>query len=137
KGKVSPDLAGAIVATRDALKDKNLDLAYELSSVKSFVTGRIDPTDMEHHFQEDRDANAKILRGSSVYSELDGLHHDLAWEVDKMPSGMVVMSANGMAEKGQAMISHPTIRLINQERDVIERRARAENAAWREQYPRN
>ena len=119
-------LREAIIATKQALIDGDLSLAYQLSAVKSFITGVLNPKDKRHAFQEDNDANEKIL-GNSLYCILDGIHFRLAMTIGEMPSGMMVVSAfqsgalatEEMKRKGD----HPIIKRMDYEHNAIRRRA--------------
>jgi hypothetical protein len=120
KGKMSDDLRKAIIELKEALLQSDLDLAYEVSAVKSYVAGmRAGP---ENHFTEDTEHN-RIALGRDIYCLLDTLHHDLAFSINKMPSGMMIVSADGWRQKGQPERTSPTLALIVQEHEAIVDRA--------------
>jgi hypothetical protein len=124
KGVMSPMLKQAVEAIIIALNDKNLNLAYQLSVVKSFITGVLDPKDKVHAFQENCTANEKLFgEGNDIYSLLDGIHFSLAMKVDKMPSGMMIMSGtpqgNVNVTEMKRIGSHPIIKRIKAERKAV------------------
>ena len=123
KGIMSPRLKEAVEAILKAINDKNPPLAYQLSVVKSFITGTLNPKDKVHAFQEDQDANEKSL-GESIYSLLDGVHFRLSMAVDSMPSGMMILSSSKdgktmKTEEMKSVGSHPIIRRIKAERKAL------------------
>jgi len=130
--KISPDLKFAVSETIKALDRGDTRLAYELTSVKSYVSG-VSGDPKENHFREDTEYNEKKL-GQSVYGILDGLHHELAMIVDEIPSGMVVITAEGMSSGGRVTRKHPTISLIQKENQVIQKRANRLNALREKGY---
>lgn len=114
KGTMSPRLQEAVKAILKALQEKDMELAYQLSVVKSFITGSLNPKDRVHAFQEDSKKNKDVLT-VSIYSILDTIHHDIASTIGRMPSGMMAVSRSGVAQ----MISegtHPIIERIKYER---------------------
>jgi hypothetical protein len=126
-GVMSPMLKQAVEAIIKALHDKDLHLAYQLSVVKSFVCGILDPKDKFHAFQEDSVANEKTFgEGNDIYSLLDSIHFSLAMKVDKMPSGMMIMAGtpkgNLNVTEMKSVGSHPIIKRIKQERTAIWKR---------------
>ena len=122
KGIISEPLKNAVKETILALEGGDSELAYELSAVKSLVAGEgADPE--VYHFRENIEQNRNTL-GSSVYALLDFIHHDLAFGLGKIPSGMMILSANGMREKAGAEKRHPVITRIQEERAAIQRKAR-------------
>jgi len=123
KAIISPHLKEAINEIINAINVGDIELAYELSVVKSFVTGGMDHNSNEHHFRENHEYNENVL-GRSVYGELDSIHFDLAMSLKRMPSGMMILSANGMTKKGEAKREHPIILLIKSEREAIRNRVR-------------
>ena len=114
---MSPMLKKAVSATIEALKNKDLKLAHQITACKSYVVGEIDTKDTEHAFQEDEAANKKAL-GDSLYSILDGVHFEIAMAADEMPSGIVALSTRGatsMRHKG----THPVVqRIIDEDRAI-------------------
>jgi hypothetical protein len=124
KGSLSPMLRKAIEATVEALDKKNLKLACELTSCKSILIGALQPKNKVYAFQEDSDVNEKVL-GNSLYVILDIIHHDLAWQIDEMPSGQAIFSAgpNGLViqERPSPKGTHPVVRRIKKERDAIKK----------------
>lgn len=122
KGRMSPKLRAAINSIITALRNNDIELAYELSAVKSYISGVIDPKDKEHHFQEDYEYNRKVF-GEDIYVFLDGLHHDLAWEVDKLPSGTMIMTAERKIEKGRSKRKHPIVAMMEEEHRKIWKKA--------------
>jgi hypothetical protein len=135
KAKISPRLQEAVKATIQALKDKDLALAYQITACKSYTTGTLKPSDRVHAFQEDRDYNEKTLKGS-VYCILDNIHHDLAWKLNQLASGMIVVGSNKietMTSKG----THPIVKRIIFEHKAIEKDvyeskyARHTTSTWR------
>lgn len=127
KAKMTPALKAAMLELRDAIRRGDDDAAYELSSVKSFITGSLE-TSGRNHFGEDNDYNRKIL-GGSVYSLIDNLHFKLAMKADKIPSGMMVLSSRGVGrspvitQKGISRKKSPTLTLIRKEDAAIRKEA--------------
>jgi len=122
KAIISEPLKNAVKETIIALEGGNSELAYELTAVKSLVTGeKADPE--VHHFRENTQQNKSTL-GRSVYALLDSIHHDLAFKLSKIPSGMMILSADGMREKAESEKQHPVITRIQEERAAIRRKAR-------------
>jgi len=123
KKKMSPDLRRAIKATITALKKKDYELAYELSSVKSLIATKIEGRKLprRYHFYE---PEAQAKRRGNVYSVMDTIHHELAYKVQKYPSGMMVVSTGGIFQKGKPKVKHPIITMMNRERAAIRRRIR-------------
>jgi hypothetical protein len=121
KATISPRLREAARETIKALQTHNWNLAYQLTAVKSYVTGVLDPKDKVHAFQENHEANKKIL-GSSVYSIMDGIHHAIAFSIDALPSGAQVVSLNGIREM-KSKGTHPIVRRIKYEHRQIEKDA--------------
>jgi hypothetical protein len=118
KGIISPRLRYAIEEILKALNANNWELAYQLTAVKSLITGVINPKDKVQAFQEDHEANEKIL-GNSVYSILDHIHHDIAFGLDEMPSGSKTLHANGKTSEFKAKGIHPIVRRIQYEHRMI------------------
>jgi hypothetical protein len=119
-GIISPKLRYAIEEIIKALNVLDWDLAYQLTAVKSFITGIINPKAKAYAFQEDHDANKKIL-GNSVYCILDGIHHDIAFAIDELPSGVMVLKGDGKISEHKARGVHPIVRRIKYEHQMIEK----------------
>lgn len=119
---VSEPLKNAVKEAIIALEGGDIELAYELTAVKSLITGAEADSEV-YHFREDRQQNRSNL-GRSVYALLDSIHHDLALELNKIPSGMMILSADGVREKAGSERQHPVITRIQEERAAIQRRAR-------------
>jgi len=127
-GQISEDLRTAILELKDALEKKDYDLAYEISAVKSFVTGGIDEKDEKNHFQENSDYNEQNL-GRNIYSYLDALHHKVAFNLmeknpDIIPSGAMVVSREGIRQKGAIPQTSPTLKKMHSEQKEIEEEAK-------------
>jgi len=114
--KMSPQLRLAINEIIKAIESGNLELAYELSSVKSSIIGSLE--NGGHHFREDAEYNEKVL-GEDIYRTLDSLNHDLAFEIDRIPAGMTIFTAEGVQSKERPRIKHPIIKMIERERKAI------------------
>lgn len=71
-----------------------------------------------HAFREDREANKKIFKGQDIYSLLDYIHYDIAYGIDAMPSGMMVLSAHG-SQSMKSEGTHPIIKRIKLEQNYI------------------
>ena len=111
------NLKKAVEETVKALNKGDIELAYELTAVKSFVSGEINPT---HNFTEDADYNYSILGKRDVYSILDYIHHELAHMAGKMPSGMMAFTSSGETyQKGKPKKKHPIIVMMEKERAKI------------------
>ena len=120
KGIISPRLREAVEVMVQALKDKDLNLAYQLSACKSHITGVMDPNNKAYAFQEDHDSNKKALT-ASVYEILDFFHHYMA--IDAMPSGMVMLSSNGHMSEMKPKGTHTIVRRIQYEHRQCYKRA--------------
>ena len=118
-GIMSPLLKEAISETIKAINEKNLKLAYQISACKSYVVGKINPNDKRNAFQEDEEKNKELFE-RCIYSILDGVHHDIAFEIDSIPSGMVVFNTvNGSKVKEFKSIGeHPIVKRIKYEDKV-------------------
>jgi hypothetical protein len=123
KASMTPDLRNAVNELRTAIRKKQWDKASELSTVKSFITSTL-KTSSRNHFGEDMDYNKTVLHGADVYSQLDGLNHDLAMETGDMPSGTMVITAEGVHSRKPRYFKSPTLALISMERRQIEREAK-------------
>ncbi len=115
KGKISEPLNEAVVSIIKAIKQNNVLLATDISSVKSLVSGSMNSKRGCYPYREDHDYNEKHL-GNSVYSILDGIHFAYAIKSDKLPSGMVIFSSGGMTQGGKITeLEHPVVEKINAE----------------------
>jgi hypothetical protein len=112
RGKISDQLRQVVEASIIAIEKDDIPLASELTSVKSLVGNNMDNTN--YPFSEASEYNERQL-GRSAYSLLDAVHHQLAFSIDEMPSGVVVISAGGYLTRGRSSIQHPLVALINQE----------------------
>jgi hypothetical protein len=123
KAHISHMLYIAVEDTIFALQTKNLYQAYQLTVVKSFITGRLEPKNKEHAFQEDQEYNqTQFKEGQNVYCLLDNIHHDIAWQLGQMPSGMMVMSVGPKGTSVQEMKpagTHPVMKRIKLEQNRI------------------
>lgn len=117
---MSPLLRTALEDSLEALKAGNLNLAYQLSACKSFIVGVIDPEDSKNAFQEDQDANEKLLR-DSIYHLVDVIHHELAWKLDQLPSGAALMSSQGMTTMHPSGAHHVIIRMNDERAAIMEK----------------
>lgn len=120
KGRMSKDLRYAVQELILALRENDLELAYELSAVKSLITGEIGF--MGSAFGEDMDYNKKVF-GKDLYCYLDFLHYDLALAVDRMPSGAMILTTEGAIKKGRPIVKHPVIRTMEKEHRMIREEA--------------
>jgi hypothetical protein len=127
KARISPLLRTAVKDTITALQINNLDQAYQLTACKSHITGRLDPENKQDAFQEDHVYNTTLNKDkASVYTILDVIHHDIAWKIDAMPSGMVAVSLGPKGPTTQEMKpagTHPVIRRIKFEHNRNKRRS--------------
>lgn len=121
KGIISPMLFEATIETLVAIKAQNWTLAYQLTAVKSYIVGEINPKDKKNAFQEDQVANDKSLK-NSVYLILDRMHHDLAFALEELPSGMMTLSSNGQVHSMKSIGSHPIIMRIKKEHTAIHKK---------------
>ena len=120
KAVMSPHLKTAVKETINAINKGKCDLAYELSAVKSYITGDINYEPKKNHFREDSDKNKKMLKGRDLYSLLDSIHHDIAFSQDKIPSGMMLFTSEGkMHHKGKPVVSHPIVKMMRAEQKQI------------------
>jgi hypothetical protein len=117
KAKISPHLRRALTEAIDALKSGNVPLATEITSVKSFIAGDVVASGKDH-FTENTKYNEKVL-GRSVYGLLDSLHHNLAFESNEIPSGVMIFNASGKREREPTKFKSSTLGLIKRERDAI------------------
>ncbi len=115
KGKISEPLNEAVVSIIEAIKQNNVLLATDLSSVKSLVSGSMNPKHDHYPYKEDNDYNEKHI-GNSVYSILDGIHFAYSVKSDKLPSGMTIFSSGGITHGGKITeLEHPVVKKINAE----------------------
>ena len=117
KAKINANLKKAIEETIKALNKNDLDLAYELSAVKSFVSGDLKA---KGYFREDDNYNTVHL-GKSVYFILDDIHHELAFKIGefRIPSGMMILTSTGTYKKEKSKKKHPIITMMEKERARI------------------
>jgi len=128
KGSISPTLKLAIEESLKALKNKDLNLAYQITACKSYIANNIDPKRKEckdYAFQEDREHNEATLK-ASAYCIMDNFHADIAWNLNKMPSGMMIASitpsGKGIIKSMEHEGLHPIIQRIQYEDKLIRRR---------------
>lgn len=122
KAVVSEPLKHAVKEAIIALEEGVIELAFELTAVKSLICGeKADPE--TNHFRENTQQNEGTL-GRSVYALLDSIHYDLAFELGKIPSGRMIFTRNGILEKAESEMQHPIITRIQEERNAIRRKAR-------------
>ena len=117
-GVMSPMLKEAIKETIKAIEEKNLNLAYQITACKSYLVGVIDPKDKVNAFQEDEEKNEELF-DRSIYILLDGVHHEISFAIDSIPSGMMNLKYNGEVKKFQSNGIHPIIKRIKHEDEVI------------------
>jgi hypothetical protein len=110
KARMSPMLSRAIKDTIQALEAQDLALACELSACKSFIIGFLDPKNKQYAFQEDNAYN-KIALKDSVYCLLDNIHHDIAWKIGQLPSGMMIVG-RGTIQEMKPSGTHPIVKRI-------------------------
>jgi len=104
--RMSEPLRKTVHATSTALKENNLPLATELTSVKSLIGGKMNLSPSQYPFREDDDFNQKNL-GVNVYGSLDEMHHDLALRTDTIPSGMSIFSSQGITSRTPQQNKNP------------------------------
>jgi hypothetical protein len=121
KASMTPDLKKAVGEIKTAVKKNQIRKASELSTVKSFIMGTLDTG--KAHFGEDRKYNAKVL-GRDVYGLLDNINFDLSMESGAMPSGMMVITAQGVKSREPWYFKSPTMLKIKKEREDIEKEQR-------------
>lgn len=117
KGIISPTLRKAIEAITEALDKKNLNLAYQLSVCKSYISGVLNPKNKINAFQEDSDTNKKLFK-RDVYCILNGIHHDIAFAINALPSGMMIVGG-GTVKEMESKGTHPIIKRIKFEHNTI------------------
>ena len=113
-GRTSPWLLKALTAIIEALATKDLNLACQLTAVKSHICG--DMAIERYAFREDSEYNEKAL-GHSLYVMLDIIHHDIAWKLDTIPSGMVIVRREGIQDFQLKKIRHPVLNQIRKEHE--------------------
>jgi len=121
KAKISKDLKNAVAEAIKALKAGNIQLAADITSVKSYVSGY--PQVKGNHFVEDTEYNQKIFGGESVYGILDSIHHNLSFASGTIPSGAVILTATGTSQRKPSEYKSPTLKLIKREHDAIWKKA--------------
>jgi hypothetical protein len=124
--KISPHLRSALDEISEALESGNIERATDLTAVKSYITGSLEHQPERNHFREDNDYNEKAL-GRSVYGILDTMHHNLAFATGTLPSGAMVLTAEGAYNRPQSTRRSPTLAMINKEHDNIYREAAKES----------
>lgn len=123
KARISPLLHKAVEDTIQAIQDKNLALACELTACKSFIIGSLEPKNKQYAFQEDNAYNKTQLK-DSVYGLLDNIHHDIACKLGEMPSGMVLVSQgpNGViCNERKPKGTHPVVKRIKFEQNQLKK----------------
>lgn len=120
EASISKMLRTAIEETIKALKEKNYELAFQLTGCKSYIIGEINSEIETYAFREDSKRNERVLK-NSVYSILDGIHYDLAIKIDKMPSGMNVFTSKGI-NSFTIQGDHPIIKRMRFEKRAINER---------------
>ena len=118
KAVISPMLRKAVEAIIKAITDNNFALAYKLSACKSYITGEIDPDDKVNAFQEDDRKNEKLFK-NNVYVILDSIHHDIAFDLDVVPSGMMIVGGGTVQVMEIKSGLHPVLKRIKFEHDAI------------------
>jgi len=117
KGKINKTLYQAVKEIIEAIKQKNIGLISELSSVKSLISGEMKSSDSEYPFKEDNDYNEKHL-GESVYSSLGTIHFEYSIKADKIPSGIMLITSNGIEQSDHKSNSdNKMVKKINDEFD--------------------
>lgn len=117
KGIISPTLRTAIEEIIKALEEKNLNLAYQLSVCKSYVSGVINPKNKINAFQEDSVKNERLFK-RDVYCILDSIHRDIAFAINALPSGMMIVGG-GKVQEMKSNGTHPIIKRIKFEHNAI------------------
>jgi hypothetical protein len=118
KASMTPDLKKAVGEIKTALNRNQIAKASELSTVKSFIMGTLDTG--KSHFGEDRKYNVKIL-GRDVYGLLDNINFDLSMASGTMPSGMMVITAEGVKSREPWYFKSPTMLKIKAEREEMKK----------------
>lgn len=124
RASISTMLRQAVEETILALQKKDLELAYQITTCKSLICSDLRFDAIQNAFREDDKANEKAL-GDSVYSLMDGIHHELAHRLHKMPSGMMVLSHGPqgvVVEEMKPSGTHPVVKRIIFERNRLKRR---------------
>lgn len=126
---ISDTLKEAIKETIKALENNDTDLAYQITACKSLISGTMKSPDTkapifnDGAFKEDGDYNIEHLN-HSVYSLLDDIHHELAFSIRKLPSGMMGISNQGISSMKHTG-DHPIIQRIKFEIEEIQKSVRA------------
>jgi hypothetical protein len=129
KGFISPTLKLAIEESLKAIKNKDLELAYQLSACKSYIANKIDPKRRafrSNAFQEDREKNEATLK-ASAYCIMDNFNADIAWTLQAMPSGMMTVykTESGLVVESMKIIGqHPIIKRMKYEKKLLNQRFR-------------
>lgn len=118
KAIISDPLRFAVTEIVKALMVEDMNLAYQLSSVKSFICGGMDVDQDVHNFCENHKHNENIL-GRSVYGLLDTLHFEIAMNEGKLGSGTYIVGLNGIVGKPLPTEDHPTLERIRFEHTAI------------------
>ena len=124
KGRINENVRIAIQETKKAIAKDNIELATELTGIKSYIVGRLTNKELglkpkeiqKYRFREDDDFNTKTL-GRCVYSRLDNLHHDLAFSQGQLPKGMMILSRYGIEKRPESKGKHPVIRMMEKEHE--------------------
>lgn len=126
KGKMNNYLKDAVKEIKTALIKKDYKLVADLSNVKSFIIGEIDPSIENHeHFQEDSKYNDKVL-GLDIYTILDDLDFYYSMKTNQMPHGVVEYSTSGIRERKIPKSSNFIIKLMEQEEEEMENELKSE-----------
>jgi hypothetical protein len=109
---MSINLSIAIDAIIKAIQDNDLDLVFELTTVKSLISGCLTG---DRPFSEDNKYNVKHL-GKTIYEYLDNMNYDYAVKCSKIPAGVSVITGNEISSGGLTVRSeHPVIQRIQEE----------------------
>ena len=128
---MSTYLAEAVIATRDALEQGDLNLAFEISGVKSYIVWdeNVDVKNCKRqHFREQIDCESE----DSVYWLIDSLNKMLSFEVDRVPAGMIWFGGGKMA-MSTPRLNHPIINLMKAEHKRMEYRMKYGNHSLKKQ----
>lgn len=121
KGKFSVSLKVALNEILLAVKSKDYSLLADLTGVKSYIA------DVHNHkncvFYEDSTYNNKSL-GFDLYGLLDDFHHRVSMDLGQMPSGMMVLNASGIKQRGVSKHSSPTLNAMKKEHEQILKEAK-------------
>lgn len=121
-GEISDTLREAISETVTAIRNDDMDLAYQLTACKSLIVGKLTYKPAINKFRENESDNETKL-GESVYSLLGSIHFDTSFHANRMPAGMMVV---GVDNNGKCVHSemeskgiHPIVKRIIHEKKVI------------------